>query len=183
MLICQKCNKEFPSWKNINGTGRNISNRKYCLECSPFKEHNTKKIHIDNKPDRFCMFCGDKLSKLSNKWHGKYCSNNCQKAYEWQQVKENIKKSDYSIKSSRIAKRYLKEKQGIQCNICGFTEWMGKEIPLVLDHIDGNSDNWHLENLRLICGNCDMQTSTYKGKNIGKGRYYRRQRYKEGKSY
>ena len=49
--------------------------------------------------------------------------------------------------------------------ICGQTEWMGKPIPLVLDHIDGNSDNFKLTNLRLVCGNCDMQLPTYKSKN------------------
>lgn len=52
-----------------------------------------------------------------------------------------------------------------------------------MDHIDGNSENNDLDNLRLICCNCDAQTSTYKAKNIGKGRHYRRQRYAEGKSY
>ena len=52
-----------------------------------------------------------------------------------------------------------------------------------MDHIDGNSDNWMDNNLRLVCGNCDMQLPTYKSKNLGNGRYKRRQRYLEGKSY
>lgn len=52
-----------------------------------------------------------------------------------------------------------------------------------MDHIDGNSDNWSLDNLWLVCGNCDMLLPTYKGKNIGNGRYKRRERYKQGKSY
>ena len=60
---------------------------------------------------------------------------------------------------------------------------MGKPIGLILDHIDGNSDNNSPNNLQLVCGNCDMQLPTYKGKNLGKGRYYRRIRYAEGKSY
>ena len=37
-------------------------------------------------------------------------------------------------------------------------------------------------NFRLICGNCDMQTDTFAGKNRHHGRFWRRQRYKEGKS-
>lgn len=60
---------------------------------------------------------------------------------------------------------------------------MGEKVPLVLDHIDGNSENNNEENLRYVCGNCDMQLPTYKAKNIGNGRYYRRERYKEGKSF
>jgi len=56
-------------------------------------------------------------------------------------------------------------------------------MPLVLDHVDGNSENNKLENFRLVCGNCDMQLPTYKNKNKGNGRHYRMKRYKEGKSY
>lgn len=56
-------------------------------------------------------------------------------------------------------------------------------MPLVLDHIDGHSENGQLTNLRIICNNCDALTDTYKGKNRGNGRAKRRERYKEGKSY
>jgi hypothetical protein len=61
--------------------------------------------------------------------------------------------------------------------------WMGQPIPIILDHIDGNSDNWAIINLRLVCPNCDAQLPTFKSKNIGHGRFYRRKRYKENKSY
>jgi hypothetical protein len=81
-----------------------------------------------------------------------------------------------------IKRRILLER-GNTCEICGNTEWMDKPIPLVLDHIDGNSSNNTKENLRLVCGNCDMQLPTYKSKNKGNGRAFRRQRYSGGKSY
>lgn len=35
-----------------------------------------------------------------------------------------------------------------------------------LDHIDGDSHNHKLENLRMICPNCHTQTETYCGKNL-----------------
>jgi len=56
-------------------------------------------------------------------------------------------------------------------------------MPLILDHINGNSDDNVLLNLRVICNNCDALTDHYKGKNVGNGRAKRRQRYKDGKSY
>ena len=44
------------------------------------------------------------------------------------------------------------------------------QIPLIVDHIDGNYRNILDTNLRLICPNCDAQLSTYKGRNRGRGR-------------
>ena len=47
---------------------------------------------------------------------------------------------------------------------------MDKSIPLVIDHVDGNSDNHSFNNFRLVCRNCDGQLDTFVGKNKGKGR-------------
>jgi|TARA_Y100000034_G_scaffold47095_1_gene57989 hypothetical protein len=85
--------------------------------------------------------------------------------------------------TAAIIKKYLLEINGCKCEICGGTEWQGNPMPLVLDHINGNSTDNNLSNLRLVCGNCDMQLPTYKSKNIGNGRHFRRKRYAEGKSY
>jgi 5-methylcytosine-specific restriction endonuclease McrA len=66
----------------------------------------------------------------------------------------------------KLKKRLIKE--GIKenkCDICGITEWNGKLISMQLDHINGDSHNHKLENLRMICPNCHSQTETYCGKN------------------
>jgi 5-methylcytosine-specific restriction endonuclease McrA len=47
---------------------------------------------------------------------------------------------------------------------------MDQEIPLELDHVDGNAGNNQIENLRVLCPNCHAQTPTAKGKNRGNGR-------------
>lgn len=61
--------------------------------------------------------------------------------------------------------------------------WLDPPLAFVLDHIDGDPTNNRRESLRLICPNCDSQLATYKGRNRGKGRHYRRQRYADGKSF
>ena len=87
------------------------------------------------------------------------------------------------LKKDDTRKRRLLKEIGHKCQECGLTEWRGKQAPICLDHIDGNPENNSLDNLRLICPNCHAQTDTYKAKNTGSGRFYRRKRYKEGKSY
>lgn len=66
----------------------------------------------------------------------------------------------------KLRNRLIKE--GIKtnmCEVCGIKDWQGKEISMQLDHIDGDSHNHKLVNLRLICPNCHSQTETYCGKN------------------
>lgn len=72
----------------------------------------------------------------------------------------------YPIGSHKLRLRLISE--GIFdaiCSSCKLVEWLGKPIPLELDHIDGDNSNNSLENLRLLCPNCHAQTSTYRGKN------------------
>jgi hypothetical protein len=66
----------------------------------------------------------------------------------------------------KLKKRLLKEKiLDNKCSSCGLEEWMGKEISLHLDHIDGDNHNHKFKNLRLLCPNCHSQTDTWCGKN------------------
>ncbi len=52
------------------------------------------------------------------------------------------------------------------CDGCGQGGcWNNKHLKMQLDHIDGNSANHKLENLRMLCPNCHSQTDTYAGKN------------------
>ena len=49
-----------------------------------------------------------------------------------------------------------------ECSICGLPPmWQGKELTLTLDHINGNSKDDRLENLRWVCPNCDRQLPTF----------------------
>ena len=47
------------------------------------------------------------------------------------------------------------------CSICGQEPlWQGKELTLILDHINGNNKDDRLENLRWVCPNCNQQLDT-----------------------
>jgi len=69
---------------------------------------------------------------------------------------------------SRLKKRLIAANLiEYKCSICGNKgEWMGKEIVLQLDHINGNNRDNRIENLRFLCPNCHSQTDTFcrKGK-------------------
>lgn len=133
---------------------------------------------------RTCLFC----RKLLIGKQKKYCSRGCFSNQRSQMRKEEIERTGvigrHGERDCRFsAKKYLKETQGWLCVICGLSEWRGKSAPLILDHIDGNAENWAVMNLRLVCPNCDAQLPTFKARNIGNGRYRRRLRYLQGKSY
>lgn len=74
--------------------------------------------------------------------------------------------NQFPISSHRLKLRLTREGAfEWRCNKCGGTEWMGRTIPLELEHRDGNPANNHLDNLELLCPNCHAQTPTYRSRN------------------
>jgi 5-methylcytosine-specific restriction endonuclease McrA len=86
-----------------------------------------------------------------------------------------------TYQSNKLRRRLLSA--GIldhKCSRCELTEWLECSIPLELDHIDGDSSNNELSNLRLLCPNCHALTTTYRGRNIKTSRNPGRQAIQQG---
>lgn len=67
-----------------------------------------------------------------------------------------------------VMRKYYKrgEYSEYKCNICNLLPvWQGKELTLILDHINGNNKDHRLENLRWVCPNCNQQLETTGSKN------------------
>lgn len=70
----------------------------------------------------------------------------------------------------RLRKRVILE-QECKCNNCKLDKWLGEDLPLELEHKDGNHFNNLRENLEMLCPNCHALTSTWRGRNKTNKRY------------
>ena len=134
------------------------------------KQYNNIRKLIGNVTTTCC--CGATFTRQKHR-SGKYCSLQCQATVKQQKATEsNIILFLQGKITDRCTIKRTMLAMGIEhkCQICGLTDWLGKPISMVLDHINGRADNNLPENLRLICHNCDSQTDHYKGRNKGNGR-------------
>lgn len=120
MPNCKKCNKYFKNYIKIDGKTRNLCRRKFCLECSPFKQHNTKNLskNIIIK----CKKCNDTnrdnfyFKKSGNPFS--YC-------------KKCVNKN--SIESQRKKKEFAVNLKGGKCQCCGYNKCI---TALEFHHLD-----------------------------------------------
>jgi len=127
-----------------------------------------------------CLNCGNQYkSKVA-----KYCSKKCQLDFQYKKYIDRWLKGEESGGGHGInnavsnhVRRWLIETNGNKCSICKNTKWLGKDIPLIVDHKNGDSTDHSEKNTRLICGNCDMLLPTFAGRNKGNGRKIRREMY------
>jgi hypothetical protein len=78
------------------------------------------------------------------------------------------RKSFTDLVSSTSFKRLLIVRNGWRCSCCQGVAWLDQPIPLDLDHINGDPDDFNEQNLRLLCPNCHRLTPTWGSKNKGK---------------
>jgi hypothetical protein len=72
------------------------------------------------------------------------------------------------VQHSTFSRNHLKERlydEGLKqpvCELCGQGEvWRGRLMGLILDHVNGVSDDHRLVNLRILCPNCAATLDTH----------------------
>lgn len=154
--FCAECGKNF---------GPTDYRRRFCSRNCSAIHSNKRRIRIQYAvADRYCAGCRKQLLRYQNKYCSMECSANTMKSRTTSRIEAGGHASIGQIRD------HLKSTRPHQCVICKETMWMGAPIPLTMDHIDGNPGNNALENLRLVCANCDRQLPTFGSRNRGFGR-------------
>jgi len=152
MPVCKKCDSKFSTRVIINGEHKNLGSRKYCLTCSPFGMHNTRRIPMDDDTVGHCLTCDRDYIYNRTAGHHRSKCNSC----SVMEVRKRIKAKALAYK-------------GGKCSICGYAKCAdaldfhhrdpaGKEFSLR----DGHYRKWdtvqpELDKCDLLCCRCHRE--------------------------
>ena len=164
MPRCQKCKTRFPNRIQLDGKTRNICNRKFCLECSPFGEHNTKDITKSTPTHRVCSLC--KRSRRLKFFYKRKSPDRFGQPHAYCQDCTNR----YSQERQRKIKLLAIEYRGGKCVDCGYNKYAGA---LDFHHRDPKEKKFkiagrtslafgpelknELDKCDLLCANCHRE--------------------------
>lgn len=117
------------------------------------------------KPKLPCQHCGTPLRQ--NRIRLVFCSWKCRQDAALQKwLAGEVPGSEWG-QLPKYAKEYLYSLRGRLCWECGWNQVhpVTGNIPVEIDHIDGNPTNNALENLRVLCPNCHSLTPTFRNLN------------------
>lgn len=166
---CRECEKIIRVKDNERPSA--TKTRAFC-SCSCSVSHNNRVFK--RKPRKLCLMCPQSLTTRRTA----FCSQKCRNA------SRRLKHGNRPMSHETIRADMIRE-HSAKCFKCGWDEInpVTGKCPIILNHIDGNSENMDAANLELLCPNCDSLTPTYKALNKGNGRHNHRLRYQAGKSY
>lgn len=155
-LLGIKFNRSYKYEKNIlTDLVNNSQNKKDCL----------KKLNLTLRPGNYDTL--NKYIKLYNLDISHFKNDNYRLS---EFFIKNIKKklSEILIENSTYNRSSLKKRlydEGLKeriCELCGQGEkWNNMKISLILDHINGINDDNRIENLRIVCPNCNAGLKTH----------------------
>ena len=172
--LCATCGVEF--------VAKADRKQKFCSRsCSATfsNKYSPKRLEIYKSRKKFCLWCSEDIIG-----HGKtYCSLGCKTRYyqkkaveEWLNNPEKAQ-TGYSLK--KPIRDYLISQAENRCSSCGWNEInpVTRRTPLEIDHINGDSNDNRIENLRVLCPNCHSLTPTYRALNkkssrVARSKYY-----------
>ena len=158
MSICKKCGDKIPCQVIINDSITQLTDRLFCLTCSPFQHKNVRdlnQLEIDNKgtTHRTCNKCDTEKTvkhfyfrKDINRWH------------PWCKDCINTNTSTRQQANKQMAIEY----KGGSCSICGYTKCVSG---LEFHHIDPSNKEkgiskmlkQELDKCILVCNRCHRE--------------------------
>lgn len=108
MANCKKCNQNIPSSMMIGSKRRILNKRRYCLDCSPFGQHNTKQLHVINQTEDklcICSVCNKEYIANKQKGNSHVRCNTC-----------------YVNQKRRTLKERAVKFMGGKCKVCGYSK-------------------------------------------------------------
>lgn len=164
MPTCKKCQTKFSNRIEINGKIHMLNKRKFCLVCSPFGKHNTKRL--DNKSlvvhgEKKCPKCNvvKPFTEFYLRRSGTHFSVYCKSCTK-----------QFSLDRQRELKKKCVIYKGGKCQQCGYSRCMAA---LEFHHCDPSKKDFtisalkhtvfdeslkdELDKCRLLCSNCHKE--------------------------
>lgn len=165
MNTCQLCGEETSNPKFCSRKcAVTVNNR---LSVKRKKNHGLRTTVVRGKTVTvaLCFICGNRRQTEVVP----FVCYSCEKS-QW--IEDWISGRDVQLHSSVAAKTALRKLHKNKCEECGWnrtSEW-ATEVPLTLEHRDGNPENNVFSNLQLLCPGCHALTENFCGRNTSASR-------------
>ncbi len=164
MPTCRLCKDQFSNRMEIDGKVRNLTGRQYCLKCSPFKLHNTKKLEVvsQNLKEKKCGRC--KHVKAVDQFYRKLTSKNGYSSYC-----KDCNTAECAARQKKFKQQCVDYKGG-KCEKCGYNAHFAA---LDFHHIEPKLKDFsisqrksyaftdeiknELDKCQLVCANCHRE--------------------------
>jgi hypothetical protein len=160
-LNCGKCGEYFPNFIIVDGVKKTINRRRFCLNCSPYKKHNTRDL-TKQREDHLCSCCKKVLTNENS-----YNRTDRDSKYPYCKTCLSIK----TVERGRKLKKECVDYKGGKCQICGYNKYLGalefhhrnpKEKDFSISNRYKNAKineriKRELDKCDLVCSNCHRE--------------------------